>query len=728
MMVFALLFLCVLPISLIHSMNDPKKHRPIDSSALEDKPNVFDVVKRERLTCFLNDKTKNDTDELIDEQPDLTHQDESLQDYVSQRLQEQLNPSDTLKLRKTCALLKKSNYWPKTTCLLDDSTLDDLELLKGKQATAQCSVVEKLKTESSTGHVTSCAQLLAPLTRCADLNLRKHKVQEVRRVCRELQPLLSQVGESENAFLAFYQLQEEDDFFTFVLQTEQAKLPFAKKNKIVADLQAAWNRNETCILIQSLYPHLIQSISLIADGNKNYYKWTHGEIQTEEQYVKMFSEMGLDLTPPIATPEGLIHRTLKLVLPEKWAQFLGYGLNLVHQGRSSSDVLESMQARLTATKCMQKKLIALNQFIKGTQSIASLLEKSEATSLHELAQKLRLPDTPKIKELMASLNTSTFTGQESCWSHWGRIKATYKLMNECKNELLKMYGALGELDFLNAGVRLAIDSPSAFCLPTFIESDKPGLEISDCWNILRAPAHSVKNSVAMGTVAGKELPRSLIITGPNGQGKTENMLAPFYAALLAQSIGVAPGKKIVMVPCQQFITRLKAETNISDDRSLFMADAERMATILDKIEQEKGITFVVLDEPGIGTKSKLARSLVKVLVEEIAHNKRTLCQTTTHFDRPTILAASEPQIFANRKAVAYRLEPGIGSFEKEDAGIAIVEKSLGKRIVEKVKQDMTDLEGSSSDVNIDKELNELGQLLDTLGESFRELRRDSLED
>ena len=131
-----------------------------------------------------------------------------------------------------------------------------------------------------------------------------------------------------------------------------------------------------------------------------------------------------------------------------------------------------------------------------------------------------------------------------------------------------------------------------------IESDRPGLKIDDCWNILRVPEQSVKNSVVMGQIEGKDNPQSLIITGPNGEGKTENMLARFYAAIMAQTIGVAPGKKMVIVPCQQFLTRLKAETNVSDDCSLFMADAKRMAIILKKIEEEMGITFTILDEPG----------------------------------------------------------------------------------------------------------------------------------
>ena len=696
MIFFLFLFLCITSISHTHSMElPPAQSQNVNSLAAEKKENIFDIIKRERLITYLNDTSKNESDEIAEEMPDLTENNESMSEYVKARLEEQLNPPASLKLRKTCALLKKSQYWPQTDCSFDAYTLDDLKLLKGNHDTPTQCLVEKIKTETTVGHVTTCAQLLHPLTDHKDLYDRRDKVEKLCAVYQGLKPLLSQTGNTENAFLSFFQLQgSEDDFFTFVLQSEQAKLPFAKKNKIITDLQNAWNTSETCILVQTLYPHIIQSISLMNDGTNNCYKWAHGEIKTEEQYVKMFAEMGLDLTPPITSPEGIIHRTVKLFAPEKWAQFLGYGLNTFYYGRqiATTNVHEMMQARLTAVTCMQKKLIGLNAFIKNSQQISSMLEETKDPVLQDIAKKLQLPHTPKIEELKASLATSTFQEKESCWSHWGRIKATYRLLNEneCKKELLPLFAAMGELDFLSSAARLAASDKSPFCMPIFFSNDEPGITICDCWNIFRDPAVSVKNTIGLGSVISTEQhPRSLVITGPNGKGKTENMLAQMYAAIMAQSLCVAPGSLMFIVPCKQFITRLKTETNTSRDRSLFMADAERMGTILKKIEEEKGITFVMLDEPANGTKSKLARSLVKVLLEEIAQNKNTLCLTTTHLDRPTTLAEKNSALFANYKAVdGYKLAPGVGSFEKEEAGIAIIEKHLNKRIVEKVKQDM----------------------------------------
>jgi hypothetical protein len=440
--------------------------------------------------------------------------------------------------------------------------------------------------------------------------------------------------------------------------------------------------------------------------------------------------MGLELMPPITTFEGTISRTLKLVLPEKWAQFLGFGASIAHLYRTASkktnisdSIFDEMKARMAAVTCMQEKLIKLNEFLKSVEQASCMLEATQEPVLVDLAQKLKLSHSPAMNKLTQALNTPTFQGKESWCSHWGRIKATYRLIDECKKELLPLYATLGELDFLNAAAGLvAVPNPS-FCLPTFIEGNKAGIEITDCWNILRDPKKSVTNSIAMGYREEKDDPRSLVVTGPNGQGKTENMLAPYYATIMAQTIGVAPGKRMVLVPCQQFLTRLKAETNISRDRSLFMADAERMAINLKKIEEEKGITFIVLDEPSTGTKRKLAQSLVKVLLQEIGRSDKTLCLTTTHYDRPTALAAQEPHTFANLQATdRFKLEPGVGSAEKEEAGIAIVERFFGNNFTQKVKNDIDETEKAAiTDFNIDKELN-------TLNECLKELRRVQEED
>lgn len=689
----------------VFSMDKP----PVAKTTPDGIPNIFDIAKKERLTCYIT--SQEPTDEISDGK-DLAAllqrcETETGNHFFKSELEEQLNPGPELKIRKTAALLKESNHWRNTVCAFDQYALHELQLLKGLHSTPAKCLIEKIKTGTHAGQITTASQLLCPLTEFKALTERQEKIQKIKNVYLEVTPLLQKMDKGENDFLAFWQLKGEIDSFMAVLKTEEAKLPFAQQSEIIQKLQDTWNKSEVCLEVQALYPHAVHAASLVVDGNKDFLKWQNGQLPTQEACAHLFGEMGLELQPPVTSLEGVVSRTLKLVMPEKWAQFLGYGASIVKMYRTISKknnladgIFDEMKARMAAVICMQEKLIKLNEFLKKVEHLGMLLENTQDSTLMSLGHQLKLPDSPSMNKLKDALSTATFQGKESWCSHWGRIKATYKLINECKKELLPLYATLGELDFLNAAVGLISTPNPSYCLPTFIEGDQPGLKIEECWNILRDADKSVTNSFVMGHIEDKDNPRSLVITGPNGKGKTENMLAPFYAALMAQTIGVAPGKRMLLVPCQQFLARLNAETNTHLDQSLFMADAARMANALKKVEEEKGITFVVKDEPGIGTKAKLGRSLVKVLLEEIGQHKNTLCLTTTHFDKPTTLAEKQPHIYANVKAVdGFKLEPGVGSFEKENEGMAIVGQCFGEHIAKKVEQDIHEEEVPSSSIS-----------------------------
>src|SRR5262249_53591649 len=155
--------------------------------------------------------------------------------------------------------------------------------------------------------------------------------------------------------------------------------------------------------------------------------------------------------------------------------------------------------------------------------------------------------------------------------------------------------------------------------------------IAGCWNALRDPKAAVKNTINLGKI-GSTACRTMIVTGPNGKGKTENTVAAMYATIMAQTLCVAPGSLMFVKPINQFISHIKNETNISRDRSLLMSVAQRMGTVLEKIKKADGFTLVVLDEPcGGSTKEKLARSAANVYIQKIGQNPKILCLTTTHF-------------------------------------------------------------------------------------------------
>ncbi|GMU19536.1 MAG: hypothetical protein AMXMBFR12_07280 [Candidatus Babeliales bacterium] len=667
---------------------------------IEKKETIFDVVKRERLPLFIEDDSLKGADEIADEVNSADNTIGSMEQFVTSQLEGQLNPSRSSTFRKVCALLKKSGYWPDVDCSFDAGTLNDLNLLKGNYDSPTQNLVEKIKTKTEVGHVTLCAQLLHPLTNCADLEKRQESIKRLRERIDEINTVLERSKHSENAYLAFWQLTGEDDFFNFALKEDQLKIPYAHKSEMIASLQNAWNRSESCVLVQEVAPHVIQSVSLMMNGIKNFFRWNRGEINSIQEVAQMFDHMGIAVAPPFTTPEGVLYR-LSLLAPGKLAQFLGYGASAVYHGRSAlnTNPLEEMKARLVSIRCMQKKLIELNKFFQATRAIQENLEKTADPALQELARKLHLERSIKVQELLTSLNSSTFQGQESCWSHLGRIKTTYVLANESKKDLLPVYAALGEIDFLNSAACLHASSNNAFCFPYFVSADEPGIAIRQYWNIMRDSHMAVKNNLQMGKIlqhSGKNACRSIMISGSNGTGKTENTDALMKAAIMAQTICVSPAFFLFITPFTKFITQIKTETNASRDRSLLMSVAERMGTILKTIDQSDGFTFVELDEPcGGATKEKLARSAAYALIRRIGHHPRTLSLTTTHFLHPTELEKQYPTIFANyRTTDDYHIEPGIHlqSFESEEEGLKIFARFAGNNFANEVENDVGDCE------------------------------------
>lgn len=686
--------LCLLQICTfthLHSMDAPDK-----KEASEKKENVFDVVRRERLPLYVEDDAQKDTDELVDETTIGNEELGSMDQFVISQLEAQLNPSKSNKFRKVCALLKKSEYWPNGECSFDAGTLNDLNLLRGNYDSPTKSLVDRIKTETEAGQITLCAQLLHPLTRHADLERRQTSIKRLRERIAAIKPALMKSKESENAFLSFWQLAGEDDFFSFVLKEDQLKLPYAKKSAFIAGLQDAWNKSEKCVFVQEITPHIIQSVSLVMNGIKNIFKWNRGEITSIEEVTQMFEHMGISVAPPFTTPEGVFYR-LSLLTPGRLAKFLGYGASAVYHGRSmlNYNPLEEMKARLVAMKCMQKKLIEFNAFFHTIKVLQENLAQINDPGLQELSRKLQLNRSERVQQLLQALNTATFQGQESCWSHLGRIKTTYALANECRRDLLPVYAALGELDFLHSAACLHASANNSFCFPYFVTAEEPGIDVLNYWNIARDPSVAVKNNLGMGKIvnhSGKEACRSIMISGSNGTGKTENTDALMKAAIMAQTICVSPAFFLFLTPFKRFITQIKTETNASRDRSLLMAVAERMGTVLKTIEENDGFTFVELDEPcGGATKEKLSRSAAYCLIRKIGHHPRTLSLITTHFLRPTELEKEYPTIFANYRTTGdYHIEPGIHtrSFENEEEGLKIFARFAGNDFAQEIERDI----------------------------------------
>ena len=121
------------------------------------------------------------------------------------------------------------------------------------------------------------------------------------------------------------------------------------------------------------------------------------------------------------------------------------------------------------------------------------------------------------------------------------------------------------------------------------------------------------------------------ITGPNTGGKTA-ALKGLGIAILMSKIGLfLPSNNVPSIPLFSFVY-----ADIGDDQSLegnlstFSGHITRIKKILDVLENQKGLSLVLLDEIGSGTDPEEGSALALSLLQEFA-NKSDLTIVTTHY-------------------------------------------------------------------------------------------------
>ncbi len=282
-------------------------------------------------------------------------------------------------------------------------------------------------------------------------------------------------------------------------------------------------------------------------------------------------------------------------------------------------------------------------------------------------------------------------------SHFGRIIATYYLIDAHIGKIYSTFMALGELDSYLALVRLfrahKDDPEHPYCFAEIQEADQCCLYLKDFWNPM--VENAVPNTLKLGK-GGKpgaffDKPQDLILTGPNTGGKSTFMRAVAIIVLIVQVWGIGPAKQIVITP----FSNVKVYSNITDDpangRSFFKVSAERAKEVVVNAKKGKGHSLSLFDEIYNGTDPKAGTSLTYstlLALNDIARFPRSICLAITHFPCVEDLCEDIATNFAlyrvydkNDTEHRYQVRPGIytdfNTFE-----IAQEEAKLDEHIVE----------------------------------------------
>jgi hypothetical protein len=244
---------------------------------------------------------------------------------------------------------------------------------------------------------------------------------------------------------------------------------------------------------------------------------------------------------------------------------------------------------------------------------------------------------PEIRELFSNLETNTFKGKPSFFSHFGRIAATNKILLEARDHLLPFVEAIGYLDAAMSIVRLMKeheDKNVHYCFVNFVEHDRPVIDFEQAWNPCVAVDKVVANDIRFGGTNAQHA----MITGANTSGKTTILRTTGVAGLMALAFGVAPATKATMTPFAQIVTYMKVNDNLGEGLSGYAASLKQMDTIVRYAEQEKrGFVLLLVDEGVAGTAPEVLVRNNLDYVEKLLKLPHVMLLQTTHLEKLTKL-------------------------------------------------------------------------------------------
>jgi hypothetical protein len=139
---------------------------------------------------------------------------------------------------------------------------------------------------------------------------------------------------------------------------------------------------------------------------------------------------------------------------------------------------------------------------------------------------------------------------------------------------------------------------------------------------------AVRNDVEIG--GGR--PAHVLLTGPNAGGKSTLMKSVLTAALLAQTLTVAPCSECTLTP----FSRISSHINVGDTvgrESMFEAEMRRVLRVLKSPPTDGTFMLVALDELFSSTNPVEGVAAAVACVRRLASNAGVLSIVSTHFTR-----------------------------------------------------------------------------------------------
>ena len=326
-------------------------------------------------------------------------------------------------------------------------------------------------------------------------------------------------------------------------------------------------------------------------------------------------------------------------------------------GKQLVNKMHELHASLVDIAKLMRSLKDLHKYTQDTP----VFNGSYAKAVLEVLLGDDSEDFPELKELMELFATKTFDSADTFLYSRGRVLRAHLLLQKVKDaEITLLLQAVAELDGYCAIARLMKayeDKENKYVFAEFVNSDTPRINISSCWEPLAPTKNPVVNDIRLGA-EGK--PIRMIITGPNGGGKSTFLKSVGHAVAMAQSWGIVPASKAELTMFNELRTSLDPKEDLSAGISKFTAQKERIGAIQELMKQStpNNKMLVILDEPYTGTIDDQMADRVHQFGQKAAQAPHAALCIATHVKKPIELARNGS--FANYQIEI--LEPKIGQF------------------------------------------------------------------
>lgn len=267
-----------------------------------------------------------------------------------------------------------------------------------------------------------------------------------------------------------------------------------------------------------------------------------------------------------------------------------------------------------------------------------------------------------LREIAKKLLSPRFLQKSEYFYSRGHVLTMHKEIKKSKKSLISLLHSVALLDAYCSIAQLykeSKDEPVHFSFPEFVDPQESILHYQNAWLPLLSPKIAVANDLDLGG----DSPSKIVITGPNGGGKSTILKTYGVAAVLAQSWGIVPAIHAQQTLFTSIRTAFSPQEDLQRKLSSFTAEKKTMEEILSDIRQSNSESMLILiDEPYSKTVEAESAKRIYQFGKDIAGFSNVLVAIATHVKRPIQLEADTNGIFGNYQV---RIEePSSGMFKR----------------------------------------------------------------